>query len=201
MKIMVTSFKMSHTCTATVSAPSPAARDTWTLMGKSRAVSCGITAPFSWVLECTRFCLCLPVVCFPVLCRFWRLYGGLNGDLLQEGLCHTEVCSTQSPCGRPLLTHTSTGDTQTVLAPSLCAGHAFCVLPRSAQLRQPGAWRVQCSSWAVCLNQLPGPGCSVFRARCESTVSPVLYVSSGELISSCETPGGCQPSRISGRRG
>ena len=25
----------------------------------------------------------------PVLCKFWRLYGGVNGDLLQEGLCHT----------------------------------------------------------------------------------------------------------------
>ena len=25
----------------------------------------------------------------PVLCKFWGLYGGVNGDLLQEGLCHT----------------------------------------------------------------------------------------------------------------
>ena len=36
----------------------------------------------------------------PVLCKFWKLYGGVNGDLLQEGLCHTQVCCTQSP--RPL---------------------------------------------------------------------------------------------------
>ena len=37
-----------------------------------------------------------------------------NGDLLQEDLCHTQVCCTQShgPCDSPLLTHTSTGDTQ-----------------------------------------------------------------------------------------
>ena len=34
----------------------------------------------------------------PVLCKFWKLYGGVNGDLLQEGLCHTQVCCTQSPC-------------------------------------------------------------------------------------------------------
>ena len=42
--------------------------------------------------------------------------GGVNGDLLQEGLCHTQVCCTQSPCpcGRPLLTCTSTGDAQTL---------------------------------------------------------------------------------------
>ena len=60
-------------------------------------------SPGSW---CTRFSLCPPRVCFPVLCKFWQLYCGVNGDLLQEGLCHTQVCCTQSfsPCGRPLLT-------------------------------------------------------------------------------------------------
>ena len=52
-------------------------RDSWTLTGKSGSVSCGVTAPSSWVLVHTRFCLCLPRVCFPVLCKFWRLYGGL----------------------------------------------------------------------------------------------------------------------------
>ena len=91
------------------------ARDSWTLTGKCGSVSCGVTAPFSWVLVCTRFCLCPPRVCFPVLCKFWQLYGGVNDDLLQEGLCHTQACCTQSPCpcSRPLLTHTSTGETKT----------------------------------------------------------------------------------------
>ena len=58
----------------------------------------------------------------PVLCKFWWLYGGVDGDLLQEGLCHTQVCYTQSPCpwGSPLLTWTSTGDTQTQFCLSLC---------------------------------------------------------------------------------
>ena len=41
------------------------ARVSWTLLGKSGSVSCGVTAPFSWVLMCTRFCLCPPRVCFP----------------------------------------------------------------------------------------------------------------------------------------
>ena len=52
----------------------------------------------------------------PVLPKFWWLYGGVNCNLLQEGFCHTQVCSTQSPCpcSRPLLTHTSKGDTQTL---------------------------------------------------------------------------------------
>ena len=42
----------------------------------------------------------------PVLCKFWQLYGRVNGDLLQQGSCHTQVCCTQSPspCGSPLLT-------------------------------------------------------------------------------------------------
>ena len=49
----------------------------------------------SFLLVLTTFCLCPPRVCFPVLCKFWWLYGGVNGDLLQEGLCHTQGCCTQ----------------------------------------------------------------------------------------------------------
>ena len=64
-----------------------------------------------------RFCLCHCRVCFPspvyVLVALWWVYA----DLLQEGLCHTQVCCTQSPspCSSPLLTCTSSGDTQTQL--------------------------------------------------------------------------------------
>ena len=96
--------------------------DSWTFMGKSESVSSRITAPFSWVLVCTRFCLCPPRVCFPTLCKFWCLYGGVNGDLFQESLCHTQVGCTQRPCpcSSPLLTRTSTGDTQTQFCFSLC---------------------------------------------------------------------------------
>ena len=48
--------------------------------------------------------------------KFWQLYGEVNGDLHQEGLCHIQVCCTQSPCpcSRPLLTCNSIGDTQTL---------------------------------------------------------------------------------------
>ena len=45
--------------------------------------------------------LCPPRVYFPVLCKFWKLYGGVNGDLLQEDLCHTHSQSP-CPCSRPL---------------------------------------------------------------------------------------------------
>ena len=73
MKIMATSFKGSNACTATLSAPNPAAGhcqptpplETSGHSLKSGLVSCGVTAPFSWVLVHTRFCLCPPRVCFP----------------------------------------------------------------------------------------------------------------------------------------
>ena len=80
-------------------------------------------------------------------------------------------------------------------------GHAFCALPRSEQLRQPGVWQVHCPTWAVYLNHLPSLSHSVSRVHRKSTVSGVPCVSSGELISECDPPGGCQPSRIPGRRG
>ena len=41
------------------------ARASWALTGKSGSASFGVTAPFSWVLVHTRFCLCPPSVCFP----------------------------------------------------------------------------------------------------------------------------------------
>ena len=112
-------------CPQPCSSPPPthaSAGDSWTLTGKSGSVSCGVIAPFSWVLVHTRFCLCPPRVCSPVLWKFWRLYGGVNGDLLQEGFCHAQVHCTQSPCpcGRPLPTRTSSGDTQTQLCLSPC---------------------------------------------------------------------------------
>ena len=121
MKIMETSFKRSHACTAILSAPNPAAGHDQPMPlletpGDSQACLCQslvgslLLSPGSW---CTSFCLCPPRVYFPVLCKFWQLCDGVNGDFLQEGLCHTQICCTQSPCGRPLLTHTSTGDTQT----------------------------------------------------------------------------------------
>ena len=46
-----------------------------------RQVSCGVTVPFSWVLV-HKVLLCSPSVNFPVLCKFWQLYGGVNGDLM-----------------------------------------------------------------------------------------------------------------------
>ena len=60
----------STQCSAPCSRPPPthaAARDSWTLSGKSGSVSCGVTAPFSWVHKV----LFVPSrVCF--LCKFYN---------------------------------------------------------------------------------------------------------------------------------
>ena len=77
-----------------------------------------LLSSMSWYLQ--GFVCALQESVSPVLCKFWWLYGGVNGDLLPEDLCHARVCCTQSPCGRPLLTHTSTGDTQIQLWQRLC---------------------------------------------------------------------------------
>ena len=87
----------------------------------------------SLVVQCTQGSVCaLQESVSPVLCKFWRLYSGVNGDLLQKGLCHTQVCCTQSPCpcSSPLLTCTSTGDTQTRFWFSLC-GLGMCFVSSS----------------------------------------------------------------------
>ena len=79
-------------------------RDSWTLTGNSGSVFCGVSAPFFWVMGHTGFCLCPPKFCFP------SPYSVVNGDLLQESFCHTQ----------PLMTCTSTGDTQAQFWFSLC---------------------------------------------------------------------------------
>ena len=64
--------------------------------------------------------------------------GGVNGNLLPEVLCHTQVCCTQSPCpcSRPLLTGTFAGGTHTQFWFSLrgVSGpdvHKICLSPLS----------------------------------------------------------------------
>ena len=149
--------------------------NSWTLPDKSRSVSCGVTAPFSWVLVPTRFYLCPPRIYFPVLYKIWQLYGGVNDDLLQEGLCHTQVCCTQSPCpcSRPPLTRTSTGDAQTQFCLSLCED--LCEVPGSwctQSLYEPSErlWR----EWGLILNvNVPLPlSCLAFSFVLGGRVSP-----------------------------
>ena len=64
-------FPCTHCCTQCPRSCSKALLDLclhWRILDthrKSGSVSCGVTAPFPWVLVHTSFCLCPPSVCFP----------------------------------------------------------------------------------------------------------------------------------------
>ena len=77
----------------------------------------------------------------------------------------------------------------------------FCAPPRFEQLRQPGAWRVHSPSLAVGLITSPIPASRFPGCASKSVISSVLCVSSGRLISDCDSPGGCKLSKIPGRLG
>ena len=102
-----------------------------------------LLSPGSWCVQ--GFVCALQESVSPVLCKFWWPYGGVNGDLLQEGLCHTQVCCIQSPCpcSRPLLTRTSAGDTQTQFWLSLCGVSGSWILLKQSLFEPPEhLWRV-----------------------------------------------------------
>ena len=114
MKIMGTSFERSHAHTAVLSAPNPTAGHHCPMPlsetpGHSQAsldqsfVGSLLLSPGSWCAQ--GFVCALHKSVSPVLCKFWWLYGGVNGNLVQEDLCHTQVYCTQSPCpcSSPLL--------------------------------------------------------------------------------------------------
>ena len=76
-------------------------RDSQTLTGKSGSVSCGVTAPFSWVLVHTGSICALQASLSPVLHKFWQLYRGLMGTSFKRafmqhpGLLHPEPLPPQ----------------------------------------------------------------------------------------------------------
>ena len=131
MKIMIY-FKRSCTCTAALGAPDPApghcrptpppetAGHSRASLAQSLAGSL-LRSPGSW---CAQGSVCARhESASPGLCKFGLLYVGANGDLLLRAYatgCVTQVCCTQGPRGRPLLTCTSTGDTHTRFWLSLC---------------------------------------------------------------------------------
>ena len=110
MKIMATSFKgPMHSLLHSVP-PNPAAGhhrptplpetpgQSQASLGQSLLGSL-LLSPGSW---CTQGSVCaLQESVSPVLCKFWQLYGGVNGDLLQECLCHTQVSCTQPKSAAP----------------------------------------------------------------------------------------------------
>ena len=85
-----------------------------------------LLSPASW---CTQDSVCaLQAFIYLVLCKFWHLYDGVHGDLLQEGLCHTHVCCTQ-PYPSPL--HPEPLPLQPIADPYLLGGHSNTILSQS----------------------------------------------------------------------
>ena len=152
------------------------ARDSWTLTGKSGSVPMG-SLLLSSVSCCTQGSVCaLQESVSPVLCTFWQLYGGVNGDFLQESLCYTQIYCSQSPfpCSSPLLTCTFSGDTQTQLFLSLCGiSGSWCI----QGMFEPSEhlWWV----WGLILNTTSPllPSCWVFSFAlgCGDSKSPQCY--------------------------
>ena len=138
-----------------------------------------------WVCSSSRRC----VLSWSTLLRFQAV---LQGYCPKWALCFVHFPGLRCSGSGSWVLHKGTDS----------VGHAFCALPRSKQLRRPGAWRVHCPRWAVHLNHLPDPSRSVSRVDCKSSISGMPCVSSSwELISGCDPPGRCQPSRIPGRPG
>ena len=142
-----------------------------------------LLSPGSW---CTQGSVCaLQASISPVLCKFWQLCCGVNGNLLQEGLCHTQVC-----CAEPLPLRQATADlylhrdTQTQLCLSLCGVFgSWCAqgLSEPSECR----WQVWGLSLNVILPLLPSCwgfyfalGHGVSPQSCSSTVQPPLQTRS-----------------------
>ena len=105
MKIMVTSLQKIPCMYCYTHCPQPCSKqppahastaDSYIITGKSGSVSCGVTAPFSWVLVHRRFFLCPPRVFFPVLCKVWHLYGYLRSDKVMRSERSWEKFGVQS---------------------------------------------------------------------------------------------------------
>ena len=87
-----------------------------------------LPSPGSW---CAQGSVCaLPESVSPVLCKFWQLCGGVNGDLLQEVLCHTQVSCTQPKSAAPR-------------APAPVTGHCLSVPLQETLKHISGSWHTQ----------------------------------------------------------
>ena len=188
MKIRV--LQRCYACTAVLRAPDPAAGHRQpmpppetpghpqTSLGQSLVGSL-LLSPGFW---CTQGSVCaLQESVSPVLCKFWRFYGGVSGwppprGLMQyPGLLHPEPLPLWQAIADSYLRRRHS---DTVLAQSLWGGCAFCALSRSDQLRRPGAWWVHCLRWTVHLNHLPFlatwcPGCAAKAPSQACCVSPL----------------------------
>ena len=145
MKIMATSFKRSlhallPSCPQTCSKPlltHASTGDSWTLTGKSGSVPWGGHCSFLLGPGAHRVLSVASKSLFPQSCI--SSGGSMVGLMATSSNRAYALPRSAAPCSRPLLICTSRRHSDTVLAQSLWVGLAFCALPRSEQLRQPGA--------------------------------------------------------------
>ena len=139
---------------------------------------------------------------------------GHTGFAPAHGVCAFTVCTAQAPgCSAGELSKVRPGSralprsgsgSRVLHKGADSVDPASCSLPRSEQLSGQVLGKHTLPRWAVRLitsrvSAAPFPGCTANGGG--SAFSGVPCVSSGELISACDPPGGCQPSKIPGRLG
>ena len=127
-----------------------------------------------------------PTMCVLSRSTLLRLQVALQGNYQRQALGCMHF---------PGLSHSGLGS-QVLHKGADSVGPAFCALSRSEQLRRPGAWLAQSPPVRSVSYHLPGPSRLVSWVAAGAPISGVPCVSSGELISGCDPPGRCQPSRI-----
>ena len=139
---------------------------------------------------------------------------GHTGFAPTHGVCAFPVCTAQAPAcsagelskaGPELVTSQVYAAQVQVLRYSTKAqtqlGLCFVPVPGPSSSGDQVLGECSLPRWTGVSHHLSRPRCSVSWVHSRRTVSGVPCVSSGELISGCDPPGGCQPSRIPGRCG
>ena len=136
-----------------------------------------------WVCPCTARVL--------LWSTLLRLQVSLQGNSLRWAM----VC-----VHFPGLSHSGSGS-QVLHKGTDSGGPVFSALPRSTFSGDQVFGECTLCRWDGASYHLLCPSHSVSWVHSRSGISGVTSVSSGELISGCDPPGGCQPFRIPGRLG
>ena len=105
MKIMATSFKRSHACTAALSTPNPVAGHRQPMLPpespghlRARLGQSLVGSLFLSPGSCTQGSVCaLQVSMSPVLCKFWWLYGGLMATTFKRAYATPRSTAPRAP--------------------------------------------------------------------------------------------------------
>ena len=207
MKIMVTSLKRSQACTATAHVPNPAAGNHRPMPSPETpghpqtSLQWWLLFLSPWVLV-HKVLLCPPRVYSPVLYKSLQLCSGVDGDLLQVDLCHT---NTQSPCpcSRPLQTSTGAPPQEMLKhnSVSVCVGsldpggHKVCLSPLSISGRN-GVWswtRIHPPTLLLRLSFALGQGVSHSFSSAYRLTEIFLTLDLGYLLSAAGCSSAMQP--------